>query len=75
MNTQPPDDELASAMRTYATTFGHAVPDEVVEMFARRSWMLISEIRQAIALRRPVRGWQERARNGPPLSGFHSAAR
>jgi hypothetical protein len=75
MNTQPIDEQLDLAMRTYATTFGHVVPDEVVEMFSRRTWLLTSEIRQAIALQRPVRAWQERAKNGPPLSTFHPAAR
>lgn len=75
MNPQPLDQQLDLAMRTYATTFGHVVPDEVVELFSRRTWLLTSEIRQAIALQRPVRAWQARAKNGPLVSTPHPAVR
>jgi hypothetical protein len=40
---------LATAMRSYLQSFGHPVPDEVVEMFAARPGPLLMEIRQAIA--------------------------
>lgn len=58
------DAQLDVAMRTYSATFGHVVPQEVVELFSRRAWMLTSEIRQALYLQRPVRAWEQRSRSG-----------
>jgi hypothetical protein len=72
MNMPVVDEQLDVAMRSYAATFGHTVPDEMVERFSRRSWLLTSEIRQAIALHRPVRAWLERSRNGPVSTLHHS---
>jgi len=40
------------------------VPAEVIEMYASRSGPLLLEIRQAIALERPVKAWLERSRVG-----------
>jgi len=57
--------ELASAARSYLGAFGHPVPDEVIEMFATRPGPLLLEIRQALALQRPIKGWLARSRGGP----------
>jgi hypothetical protein len=48
------------------------VPDEVVEMFAARPGPLLMEIRQAIALQRPVKAWQTRSTTGPMSAGGSS---
>ena len=61
--TQLPTD-LATALRSYLHAFGHPVPAEVIEMYASRSGPLLLEIRQAIALQRPVKAWLERSRVG-----------
>jgi hypothetical protein len=61
--TQLPTD-LATALQAYLQAFGHPVPAEVVEMYARRSGPLLLEIRQAIALQRPVKAWLERSKVG-----------
>jgi hypothetical protein len=58
-------DDLATATRSYLKAFGHPVPDEVIEMFAGRPGPLLLEIRQAIALQRPVRAWETRSTMGP----------
>jgi hypothetical protein len=58
-------DELATATRSYLQAFGHPVPDEIVEMFATRAGPLLLEIRQAVALGRPVKAWLTRSRVGP----------
>jgi hypothetical protein len=63
---------LATAMRSYLQSFGHPVPDEVVEMFAARPGPLLMEIRQAIALQRPVKAWQTRSTAGPMTAGGSS---
>ena len=60
-------DDLTRALITYQDAFGHAVPDEVVEMFATRSGPLMLEIRQAIALQKPVRAWSARSKLNPTL--------
>ena len=59
--TQLPTD-LTTALHAYLQAFGHPVPAEVIEMYARRSGPLLLEIRQAIALQRPVKAWLERSR-------------
>jgi hypothetical protein len=61
----PISDELAAATKSYLNAFGHPVPDEVIERSATRAGPLLLEIRQAIALQRPVKSWLERSRNGP----------
>ncbi len=61
----PVSDELATATRSYLQAFGHPVPDEVIELLAMRPGPLLLEIRQAIALQRPVKAWLERSRVGP----------
>ena len=58
-------EELATATRSYLHTFGHPVPDEVIEMFATRQGPLLLEIRQAVSLQRPVKAWLARSRIGP----------
>ena len=56
--------DLATALRSYLQAFGHPVPAEVKEMYTTRSGPLLLEIRQAIALQRPVKAWLERSRGG-----------
>jgi len=53
---------LATAAAVYRTTFGHDVPAEVLRLFEPRPAPLVLEIRQAIALKRPVPGWRARSR-------------
>jgi hypothetical protein len=60
-------DQLAAATHSYLKTFGHPVPDEILEMFAWRDGPLLLEIRQAIALQRPVKAWLARSRMAPPV--------
>ena len=60
-------DQLATATHAYLKAFGHPVPDEIIEMFASRDGPLLLEIRQAIALQRPIKAWLARSRIGPPL--------
>jgi hypothetical protein len=50
-------EQLAEAIAAYRETLGHPVPTEVVQMFTLRPGPLLLEIRQAIALGRPVAGW------------------
>jgi hypothetical protein len=64
ISVQVPDD-LATATRSYLRAFGHPVPDEIVEMFASRPGPLLLEIRQAVALGRPVKAWLARSRIVP----------
>ncbi len=59
-------DQLATAVNSYLKTFGHPVPDEIIEMFASRDGPLLLEIRQAIALERPIKAWLARSRVVPP---------
>lgn len=54
--------ELAEATRSYLAAFGHPVPDEIIEMYAARPGPLLLEIRQAVALQRPVKAWLARSR-------------
>ena len=61
-------DQLATATRSYLKAFGHPVPDEIIEMFASRDGPLVLEIRQAIAMQRPVKAWLARSRLAPPVS-------
>jgi hypothetical protein len=56
--------DLATALRSYLQAFGHPVPDEVIEMYATRSGPLLLEIRQALALQRPVKAWFARSQAG-----------
>lgn len=63
ITTQIPAD-LAAALRSYLQAFGHSVPDEVIEMYATRSGPLLLEIRQALALQRPVKAWLARSKTG-----------
>ena len=55
-------ENLAAATAAYRQTFGHAVPSEVLQMFASRPAALMMEIRQAVALNKPVPAWRERSR-------------
>jgi hypothetical protein len=65
LNQIPAD--LAATARSYLSAFGHPVPDEIVDTFATRPGPLLLEIRQAIALQRPVRAWLARSRALPPV--------
>lgn len=53
---------LAAATAAYSQTFGHAVPADVVESFAYRPGPLMLEIRQAVALKKPVPAWLARSK-------------
>lgn len=64
-------DSLATATAAYRATFGHAVPPEVVQMFAMRPGPLLMEIRQAVALNKAVPAWLARSRV-PNTSGDYS---
>ena len=55
-------ENLAAATAAYRQTFGHAVPPEVLQMFASRPAALMLEIRQAVALNKAVPAWRERSR-------------
>jgi hypothetical protein len=57
--------DLSTAARSYLSAFGHPVPDEVIEMFASRPGPLLLEIRQAVALQRPVKAWLAKSRLAP----------
>jgi len=61
--------ELAAAAQSYLMAFGHPVPDEVIEMLAKRPGPLLLEIRQAVLLQRPVKAWLARSRR-PPTAHF-----
>ena len=62
--------DLSVAAAAYRDAFGHGVPTNVQRLFALRPGPLVMEIRQAIALRRPVPGWQALARNSDaPTTG------
>jgi hypothetical protein len=62
----PVPDELATALAAYRNQFGHAVPAEVVQLYAVRVGPLVMEIRQAVALRKPVPAWLARSRLPSP---------
>ena len=55
--------DLSVAAAAYRDAFGHGVPTEVQRLFAMRPGPLVVEIRQAIALGRPIPGWQSLSRN------------
>jgi hypothetical protein len=55
-------ESLAAATAAYSQAFGHAVPLDVVESFAYRPGPLMMEIRQAVALKKPVPAWLARSR-------------
>ncbi len=55
-------DDLTNAASHYRSVFGHAVPPDVVQMFALRPGPLLMEIRQAVALNKPVPAWLARSR-------------
>ncbi len=63
-------DPLSVAAADYRREMGHVVPAEVLQMFAMRPGPLIVEIRQAIALNRPVKAWlaQSHRANTPPAN-------
>ena len=54
--------DLSIAAAAYRDAFGHEIPAEVLQLFAARPAPLVMEIRQAIALKQPVRGWRARSR-------------
>lgn len=58
----PPVTELQRAMDAYRQMFGHAVPGTVSMLFSSQPGPLLMEIRQAIALGRPVPAWGVHAR-------------
>lgn len=58
----PPVSALQRAMDTYRQTFGHPVPGTVAMMFSSQPGPLLMEIRQAIALARPVHAWRVHAK-------------
>ena len=53
---------LSDAASAYRDTFGHNVPTEVLQLFAQRPGPLVMEIRQALALHKPVPAWLARSR-------------
>lgn len=55
-------DDLHTALSAYRHAFGHPVPSEVVRLFSLRIGPLVMEIRQAIALGKPVPAWLARSR-------------
>ncbi len=58
----PVSASLAAALRSYQLAFGHEVPTEIVDKYAGRCGPLMLEIRQAVALRRPVEAWLARSK-------------
>lgn len=56
---------LQTAAEAYRRAFGHGIPAHVATMFASNPGPLLGEIRQAIALGRPVRAWQDHAKRLP----------
>lgn len=57
-----PVSELQLAMDAYRLAFGHAVPGTVSMLFSQQPGPLLMEIRQAIALGRPVPAWRVHAK-------------
>jgi hypothetical protein len=57
-----PPTELERVGAIYRQTFGHGVPSHVAQMFTAQPGPLVMEIRQAIALGRPVPAWRTHAR-------------
>ncbi len=68
ITVDPVSARLAEALRSYHAAFGHNVPAEIVAMYAARCGPLILEIRQAIALGKPVPAWSARAKAVSPLA-------
>lgn len=64
LETSTPMDEsdVSVAAAAYRNAFGHGVPIEVQRRFAPHPGPLVLEIRQAIALGRPVPGWRTMSR-------------
>jgi hypothetical protein len=63
MSLEPPvQDDLSIALNAYRNAFGHPVPSEVIRLFQLRVGPLLMEIRQAIALGKPVPAWLARSR-------------
>ena len=62
-------ESLAAATAAYSQAFGHAVPADVVENFAYRPGPLRMEIRQAVALKKPVPAWLARSRMPSTAAG------
>lgn len=54
--------ELQGAMDAYRQAFGHPVPGTVAMLFSQQPGPLLVEIRQAIALGRPVPAWDVHAK-------------
>ena len=69
-------EEVSAAAAAYCSAFGHRVPAEVLQLFALRPGPLVMEIRQAIALGRPVPGWRALSRESGanPVPPFPSSA-
>lgn len=63
----PVSADLAAALRAYQLAFGHDVPTEIVDKYAGRCGPLMLEIRQAVALRKPVEAWLARSKANSPL--------
>ncbi|HET9388416.1 MAG TPA: hypothetical protein VFO44_02095 [Steroidobacteraceae bacterium] len=61
-NTPMDSTDVAVAATAYRNAFGHGVPIEVQRRFAPHPGPLLVEIRQAIALGRPVPGWRALSR-------------
>ncbi|MBX3702703.1 MAG: hypothetical protein KF822_02890 [Steroidobacteraceae bacterium] len=59
--------ELEAALRSYHAAFGHEVPAEIVDKYVTRCGPLMLEIRQAVALRKPVPAWLARSKAIGPL--------
>jgi hypothetical protein len=70
---QSPHERLHDAMEAYRQAFGHAVPANVAAMFAAQPGALVTEIRQALALRKPVPAWRSHAKDA--ASAFATSAR
>jgi hypothetical protein len=62
--SEAPLTDLQQAMLSYRSYFGHGVPSAIAALCASHPGPLVFEIRQAIALNRPVRAWQTHALRG-----------
>jgi hypothetical protein len=62
--SEAPISELQQAMLSYRESFGHGVPATIAVLRAAHPGPLMFEIRQAIALNRPVPAWQSLAKRG-----------
>jgi hypothetical protein len=58
----PLSTNLVAALRAYHSAFGHEVPADIVDKYAGRCGPLMLEIRQAVALGRPVEAWLARSK-------------